>query len=134
MADKIKLEVVTPERVVANEYVDFVVAPGAEGEVGILPHHAPMITSLDIGILRYTLDGKTEKIALTGGFLEVKSNKVVVLANAAERGEEIDVERAERALERARERLTKKTPDVDVLRAELAMRRALNRLKAAGKM
>ncbi|GAV24195.1 ATP synthase F0F1 subunit epsilon [Carboxydothermus islandicus] len=134
MADKIKLEVVTPERVVANEYVEFVVAPGVEGEIGILPFHAPLITSLDIGILRYTVEGRTEKIALTGGFLEVKGNKVVVLANAAERGEEIDVERAQRALERARERLTKRTPDIDVLRAELAMRRALNRLKAAGKM
>ncbi|GAV22211.1 F0F1 ATP synthase subunit epsilon [Carboxydothermus pertinax] len=134
MADKIKLEVVTPERVVANEYVDFVVAPGVEGEVGILPLHAPMITSLDIGILRYTVDGQTEKIAVSGGFLEVRNNKVVVLANAAERGEEIDVERAQKALERARERLTKRTPDIDVLRAELAMRRALNRLKAAGKM
>ncbi|NYE57720.1 F0F1 ATP synthase subunit epsilon [Carboxydothermus ferrireducens] len=134
MADKIKLEVVTPERVVANEYVDFVVAPGVEGEIGILPFHAPLITSLDIGILRYTVEGKTEKIALSGGFLEVKGNKVVVLANAAERGEEIDVERAQRALERARERLARRTPDIDVLRAELAMRRALNRLKAAGKM
>ena len=134
MANKIKLEVVTPERVVANEYVDFVAAPGVEGEVGILPLHAPMITSLEIGVLRYTQEGKTEKIAVTGGFLEVKSNKVVVLANAAERGEEIDVERAEKALERARERLTRKTPDVDIIRAELAMRRALTRLKAAGKM
>ncbi|ABB15344.1 F0F1 ATP synthase subunit epsilon [Carboxydothermus hydrogenoformans] len=134
MADKIKLEVVTPERVVANEHVDFVVAPGVEGEIGILPFHAPLITSLDIGILRYTVEGKTEKIALSGGFLEVKGNKVVVLANAAERGEEIDVERAQRALERARERLARRTPDIDVLRAELAMRRALNRLKAAGKM
>lgn len=126
-----RLEIVTPERKVFSEDVYFVVAPGAEGELGILPEHAPLITPLKIGIMRIQQEGKTFKVAVSGGFLEVKNSKVTVLATAAERAEEIDVARAEAARERAEQRLAVKTPDIDVVRAEAALKRALNRLKAA---
>ncbi|BAF60992.1 F0F1-type ATP synthase, epsilon subunit [Pelotomaculum thermopropionicum SI] len=133
MSDKTqRLEIVTPQRKVFSEDVSFLVAPGTEGELGVLPNHAPLITSLNIGIMRIQQEGKTFKVVVTGGFMEVRDNKVTVLANAAERAEEIDVARAEAARRRAEERLAKKTPDIDVLRAELALKRALTRLKAAG--
>ncbi|NPV74707.1 MAG: F0F1 ATP synthase subunit epsilon [Pelotomaculum sp.] len=133
MSDKTqRLEIVTPQRKVFSEDVSFLVAPGTEGELGVLPNHAPLITSLNIGIMRIQQEGKTLKVVVTGGFMEVRDNKVTVLANAAERAEEIDVARAEAARRRAEERLAKKTPDIDVLRAELALKRALTRLKAAG--
>jgi len=126
-----RLEIVTPERKIFSDDVYFVVAPGVEGELGILPEHAPLITPLKIGIMRIQQDGKTFKAAVSGGFLEVKNSKVTVLATAAERAEEIDVARAEAAKERAEQLLAAKTPDIDVARAEAALRRALNRLKAA---
>lgn len=133
MSDKTqRLEIVTPQRKVFSEDVSFLVAPGTEGELGVLPNHAPLITSLNIGIMRIQQEGRTFKVVVTGGFMEVRDNKVTVLANAAERAEEIDVARAEAARRRAEERLAKKTPDIDVLRAELALKRALTRLKAAG--
>lgn len=127
-----RLEIVTPQKKVFSENVDFLVAPGSEGELGILPRHAPLITSLDIGIMRIQQEGKNIKVVVTGGFMEVRDSKVTVLANAAERAEEIDVARAEAAKRRAEERLASKSPDIDVLRAELALKRALVRLKAAG--
>jgi len=133
MSDKAyRLEIVTPQRKVFSEDVSFLVAPGVEGELGILANHAPLITSLDIGIMRIQQDSSTIKVVVTGGFMEVRNNRVTVLANAAERAEEIDVARARAAKERAEERLARRTPDIDVLRAELALKRALMRLKAAG--
>lgn len=132
MSEKLqRLEIVTPEKKVFSKDVNFLVAPGTEGELGILPEHAPLITSLNIGIMRIVQGDKRFKVVVTGGFLEVRNNKVTVLANAAERAEDIDVARAEAAKRRAEERLASKSPDVDVVRAELALRRALTRLKAA---
>jgi len=125
-----RLEIVTPQRKVFSEDVDFLVAPGAEGELGILPNHAPLITSLNIGIMRIEQEGKKFKVVVSGGFMEVRNSKTTVLATSAERTEEIDVARAERAKKRAEERLAAKAPDLDVLRAELALQRALMRLKA----
>jgi len=125
-----RLEIVTPQKKVFSEDVKFLVAPGTDGELGILPEHAPLITSLNIGILRIQQEGKNLKVVVTGGFMEVRNSKVTVLANAAERADEIDLARAEAAKQRAEARLVARSPDVDVLRAELALKRALMRLRA----
>jgi len=125
-----RLEIVTPEKKVFSEDVSFLVAPGADGELGIMPEHAPLITALNIGLLRVEQEGKKFKVVLTGGFMEVRNNKVTVLADTAERTESIDAARAEAAKRRAEERLASKSPDIDVVRAEMALKRALVRLKA----
>ncbi|MFA5881176.1 MAG: F0F1 ATP synthase subunit epsilon [Eubacteriales bacterium] len=133
MADKnITVEIVTPERVVFSEPVDFVVVPGVEGYLGILPMHAPIVSGINNGIIKVITDGVQTKISTSGGFLEVNKDKVVILAETAERGDEIDVIRAKAARERAEQRLANRTADIDVARAELALRRALIRLKAVG--
>lgn len=129
--NKQRLEIVTPQRKVFSEDVDFLVAPGTDGELGILPSHTPLITSLDVGIMRIEQDGKKFRVVVSGGFMEVRNSKVTVLATAAERTEEIDVSRAEAAKKRAEDRLVSKTPDIDTLRAELALRRAIMRIRAA---
>jgi F-type H+-transporting ATPase subunit epsilon len=90
----LKLEIVTPERRVFDETVDTVTVPTATGEVGILPNHAPLISSLKPGILSYTNQGATERMVISGGFIEVNSNKVSILADVAENSDEIDVEAA----------------------------------------
>ncbi|RJQ32757.1 MAG: F0F1 ATP synthase subunit epsilon [Peptococcaceae bacterium] len=125
-----RLEIVTPEKKVFSEEVQFLVAPGAAGELGILPEHAPLVTALHIGVLRVQQAEKQLKVAVSGGFMEVRNSKVTVLAGAAERAGEIDVTRAEAAKQRAEARLAG-GGDIDVLRAEMALKRALARLKAA---
>ncbi len=133
MADKnIAVEIITPERVVFSEMVDFVVIPGFEGYLGVLPMHAPLVGAVTIGVIKTIKDGKETKLATSGGFLEVNNDKVVILAETAERGDEIDVLRAKAARERAQQRLSSRTHDIDIARAELALRRAMARLKAAG--
>lgn len=133
MAKTQRLDIVTPEKVVFSEEVEFVVAPGVEGELGILPEHAPLVSALKTGVLRVQQDGNTFKVAISGGFIEVKNSRVVVLADSAEREDEIDVARAEAAKQRAEQRLANRSADIDVVRAEAALQRALARLKAAGK-
>ncbi len=130
------LEVVTPERVVVSQQVDIVVAPGSLGEFGVLQGHVPFLTGILPGELRYSADGRTEYLAVTTGFAEVSDNKVSVLVDAAEKAKEIDVERAKRAMERAKERLSRDrgTPDIDFQRAEAALRRAIARIKVAEKV
>jgi len=130
---KLRIDIVTAEREVYSDEVDMVIAPGVEGQLGILPHHSPLMTMLQPGELRLKKDGEEILMAITGGFLEVRPDRVVILADAAERAEEIDIERAEAARKRAEERLKQKTPDIDLLRAEMALRRALARLKVAEK-
>jgi F-type H+-transporting ATPase subunit epsilon len=127
----IQLEVITPERVVLREEVEALVVPATEGYLGILPNHLPIITGLVPGVVRYRKGGRTARMAVSGGFMEVAQNRAVILADAAERAEEIDVARAQRAKERALRRLRERPPGLDVLRAEMALRRALARLKAA---
>ena len=126
-----RLEIVTPQKKVFSEDVNFLVAPGTDGELGILPEHAPLITSLNIGVLRIQQDRDYIKVVVSGGFMEVRNSKVTVLATSAERAEEIDVARAEKAKKRAEDRLAAKAADLDVLRAEMALKRALIRLRAA---
>jgi F-type H+-transporting ATPase subunit epsilon len=126
-----RLEIVTPERTVyAKENVKMVITHAAKGDIGILPNHAPLISTLEPTIVRVKLgEDQEEKVAVSGGFLEVRSNQVTILAEAAELPSEIDVERAKAAKERAEKRLKQKEK-IDAVRAELSLKRALNRLKA----
>ena len=124
-----KLDIVTAEREVFSDDVDEVVAPGVEGQLGILPHHAPLMTMLLPGELVVRKGGEEFYLAISGGFLEVRPDRIIVLADAAERVEEIDVARAEEAKRRAEERLAELAPGVDAAQAEAALRRSLARLK-----
>jgi len=128
------LEIVTPEKVMVSQEVDIVAAPGSLGEFGVLKGHVPFLTALMPGEIRYSRGAESKRLAVTTGFVEVSQDKVSVLVDAAERAEEIDVERARKALERARERLAKReAEDIDFARAEAALRRAIMRLKVAEK-
>ncbi len=130
MAD-MKLEIVTAERVVYSEDVSVLVAPGAGGELGILPSHAPLLTTLSPGEIKVTKDGEDTFMAVSGGFLEVIGNRVTILANTAEHADEIDEERAEIALQRAQERVASAASDMDLERALASMRRSAARLGVA---
>jgi F-type H+-transporting ATPase subunit epsilon len=128
----IRLDIVTAEQAVYSEEVEMVIAPGVEGQLGILPHHIPLMTTLQAGELRIKKGGEEISLAISGGFLEVRPDRVVILADAAERAEEIDVARAEAAKRRAQERLAEKhVYQIDGARAEVALRRSLARLKVA---
>jgi F-type H+-transporting ATPase subunit epsilon len=134
MARQIRLEVITPDRVVLSTEADVVVCPGVEGQFGVLVDHVPFLSALEIGEMYYRLGNKTEYLAVSGGFAEVTGSKVTVVAESAELGHQIDLERARRARERAEKRLaTGKTENIDWARAEAAMRRALTREKVAGR-
>lgn len=133
MTKKITLEVVTPERIVNSCEVDSLIIPAAEGYLGILSGHAPLVAELSVGVLRYKADGREGTMAISGGFMEVLKNKVVLLSDTAELAEEIDIDRALRAKRRAEERLASRTARVDAARAEAALQRALARLNAAGR-
>ena len=134
MAEKLQLEVVTPDRLVLSEPVDIVMAMGTLGEFGILANHVPFLTPLTAGELRYRKDNKLEYLAVTGGFAEVSHNKVTILAEAAEKARDIDIDRAKRAKERAEKRLAQaKTETLNYVRAEAALKRSLLRLKVGEK-
>lgn len=135
MAEKeLLLEVVTPDRLVLSTQADVVVCPGVEGQFGVLPGHIPFLSALDIGEMYYKAGGKTEYLAVSGGFAEVTGDKVTIVAESAEVGREIDVDRAARAKERAEKRIAAgKTAEIDWTRAEAAMRRSLMRMKVAGR-
>jgi len=126
-----RLDIVTAEREVFSDEVDEVVAPGVEGQLGILPHHAPLMTTLLPGELLVKKGGEEFYLAISGGFIEVRPDHIIVLADAAERVEEIDIARAEEAKRRAEERLAERPPGVDMARAEAALRRSLIRLRVA---
>ena len=129
---KFRLEIVTAERLVYSDEVDVLTAPGIQGQLGILAHHAPLMTMLQPGELLIKKDRDEICMAITGGFLEVRPDKVIVLADAAEKAEEIDVARAEAARCRAIETVGKPTVEqVDLSLAEAALKRALVRLKVA---
>jgi F-type H+-transporting ATPase subunit epsilon len=132
MASTIKLELVTPERMLVSEDVDEVIAPGYEGEFGVLPEHKYYLAILSIGVLRYRKGNEVKKISLGGGFAEVEPERVVVMADVAERAEDIDIERARRAHDRAEAALKEITLDEDTyLKAHAALRRAIIRMAAA---
>jgi len=133
--DKLHLEIVTPARVVLEKDVDIVVAPGSEGEFGVLPGHVSFLSGIVPGELRYTAGSEREALAVTTGFAEVFKDKVSIHVDAAERASEIDSERAVKAMERAKERLSRdrSEKDIDFARAEAALRRATARLKVVQK-
>ncbi len=128
----IRLEIVTPERIVYGEEVNMVIVKGELGEIGILPKHAPFVTPLVISVVRIKKDGTEQEVAISGGFLEVNPEKIVILAESAELPAEIDIDRATAAKERAERYLAKiGAESIDFRRAELSLQRAINRLKAA---
>ena len=126
-----KLEIVTAERMVFAEDVSGVIAWGVEGQLGILPHHAPLMTMLQPGDLLIKREGEEEYMAISGGFLDVRPDKVIILADACERCEEVDIERAESAKRRAEKTLKEEPTSIDAVAAEAALRRSLARLKVA---
>jgi F-type H+-transporting ATPase subunit epsilon len=132
---RLYLEVVTPEEVMASQEVDLVMAPGTEGEFGILPGHINFLSGIVPGELRSDSGNKKEFMAVTFGFAEVSNDKVSILVDSAEKAADIDIERAQRAMDRARERLDKERErdDIDFLRAETALKRAISRIKVAKK-
>lgn len=129
-----RLEIVTPERKIYSEDVDMVSLRGQEGELGILPNHAPIVTPLAVSAIRIKQGSEISKIAISGGFLEVSNNKAVILAETAELPVDIDVDRAMQAKNRAEQFLNDKdTDNIDVKRAQLSLQRALVRLDVASK-
>jgi F-type H+-transporting ATPase subunit epsilon len=130
----VRLEIVTPERIVYSDDVTMVVAKGVEGDLGILPNHMPLVTPLKISLVKVYQGEAIRWIAVSGGFMEVSGEKVAILAEAAELPEEIDLERAMAAKARAEERLQEANREkIDFLRAELALQRALVRIEAKQK-
>lgn len=127
------LEIVTPERKVYEKQIDMVVVQAVEGELGILPRHIPLVTPLKIGAVRAKIGEREEYIAVSGGFMEVRRNQVVILAESAELPGDIDLERALAAKSRAERRIAERRDEIDFRRAEIALQKALNRIEVAGK-
>ncbi len=127
----LRLDIVTAERNVYSDDVDMVTAPGIEGELGILPRHAPLMTALQPGELRIRKGDEIEFFAIGGGFMEVRPDRVIVLADSAERADEIDIERAEAARQRAEKMLKEGVPEGQIEVIEGALRRSRVRLKVA---
>ena len=127
----LRLEFVTPERAIVHEDVDEVEIPGEQGYFGVLPGHAPLLAALADGELWYRVGGEKRYAFVAGGFCEVQPERVSILAQVAERAEEIDAQRAEAAKRRAEERLARPTADVDFERARVALIRAIARLQVS---
>ena len=131
MANTFQLEIVTPSRLLVKDAAEEAQIPGLSGYLGILPGHAPLITELAVGVLTYKASGATHTLSVAWGFMEVLPDKVTILAEAAERPHEIDVERAQKAKDRAEQRLKSNDVEVDYTRAEDALQRAETRLNVA---
>lgn len=127
----VKLDIVTAEKLIYSGDVDIVIAPGSEGQLGILPHHAPLMTALDAGELIARKGTEEYTLAISGGFLEVLPDRIIVLADSAERAEEIDISRAEEAKKRAQDSLAHSASQVEVAAAEAALHRAIARIEVA---
>lgn len=128
----LRVDIVTAERLVySEEGIDRVIVPGVVGELGVLPRHAPLMTMIQPGILRIVKGNDEVEMAISGGFIEVRENRITILADTAERAEEIDLARAEEARRQAQEQLARREEEIDMARAEAALRRALVRLKLA---
>ena len=127
--EKLRLEIVTPDKTVLDAEVDFASIPGIEGIFGVLPGHIAFLSALKVGSLHYTQDNKTHYVFIGGGFAEIANNTVRILADAAEKEEDIDIERAEKARERAAKRLQDAArEETNITRAEAALLRAITRL------
>jgi F-type H+-transporting ATPase subunit epsilon len=134
MAENIKLEIVTPDGLVVDDEAQIVMAPGTDGEFGVLKGHTPFLTSLKIGSVKYKdASGKERVVFVSGGFSEALPDKVTILAESAERRRDIDQDRAKQAMERAEKRLTLENDDsIDYMRAKAALARSIHRLKIKG--
>jgi len=134
VAERLTLELATPTRMVVAETVDEVVVPGSEGYFGVLPGHAPLLATLGIGELTYRVGRDERHVAVAGGFAEVRNDKVIVLADSAELPQDIDRARAERARDRAEQRLSGRSQDeIDYARAAAALARAVTRIQVANR-
>lgn len=131
--NKIRLNIVTPSRMLYDDKVDMVIMRSTSGDLGILAGHQPLTTTLDYGVLRIINNGEEIKSTLFGGFADVQPECLTVLTDAAEWPDEIDKQRAEQAKKRAEERLNKGGKDINIEKAELALRRALIRLEVSDK-
>ena len=128
----IQLEIVTPERLAYSDTVDAVVLPGSEGELGVLPHHAPLVSMLGVGELRIRKGGQEESFAIVGGFLQVRPDKVVVMAETADMASEIDLEKAQQARREAEQALESGYHEgADLAAARAALQQALLRIRVA---
>jgi F-type H+-transporting ATPase subunit epsilon len=127
----LKVEVVTAESVVySEEGVDRLIVPGVEGELGVLTLHAPLLTIIQPGVMRIVKGDDEVELAISGGFIEVRDNRITILADAAERAEEIDEMRAEEARRQAQRRLEEREADVDMAQVQAELAQALARIKA----
>jgi F-type H+-transporting ATPase subunit epsilon len=130
---RLTLEIVTPDRLIVREQVDEVQVPGSEGYLGILPGHTPLLAMLKVGELWYRIGQERHYVSVAGGFVEVLPEQVTVLAQIAERAQDIDVARAEAAKKRAEERLARPQADIDFERARVALMKSLVRLQVAAR-
>ncbi len=128
MASKLLLEIVTPDRKVLSQEVEYIGAPGIEGEFGVLPNHIPFLSALGVGNLYYKDGGRSHYVFISGGFAEVGNNKVTILAEVAEKAVEIDIDRARKAEEKAKARLAKAQDRIESARAQAALQRAIARM------
>lgn len=136
MANKLQFDVVTPMKMVVSDQVDLVTAPGVDGVFGVMANHTAFLSSLKTGELRYTKDGTSTRMAVSGGFCEISNNRMTILAESAEVSADIDLERALKAKERAERRIQEAQTArerIDLARAQAALARALTRLKVAGR-
>ncbi|MBI4468177.1 MAG: F0F1 ATP synthase subunit epsilon [Acidobacteria bacterium] len=131
MAAQLKLEVVTPDRMVVSEMVDEVTVPGLDGELGILPEHTYLMSMLQTGVLSYRTQSSRSQLAVSGGYVEVQPDRVIVLAEVAERPDEIDIERARKARDEALQEVSKSDSELNLATAQGRLQRALNRLHVA---
>lgn len=134
LPEKLRLEIATPDHLVLTEGVDEVILPSVEGYMGVRPGHAPLLAALDVGEISYRIGSEEKYLACSGGFAEVLADSVSVLAETAEPAEEIDVERAEKARERAEGRLRADPAESEFKRAEVALKRAMSRIRVHGRI
>jgi len=132
MAEKLALQIVTPERQVLIEQVDDVILPSVDGYMGVLPGHAPLLAHLDVGEVSYRVGNQRHYLAVSGGFVEVLRESVSILATTCEKAEEIDLDRAQKAKDRAENELKPELPEADFRRFEARLKRALSRIQVTG--
>ncbi|MFP4391233.1 MAG: F0F1 ATP synthase subunit epsilon [Desulfohalobiaceae bacterium] len=130
MSKMIRLEIVTPDKVVLTQDVEYVGVPGIQGQFGVLVNHIPFLSALAIGSLYYKLEGRTKFVFISGGFAEVSPDAVTILAETAEKAEEIDISRAQKAKERAEQRLRQAKDNIEFARAQQELMRAIHRMSA----
>lgn len=133
MANTITFEIVTPDQLILSDEVDYVGVPGVQGQFGVLSNHIPFLSALAIGSLYYRKDGGIKYVFVSGGFAEVSPDSLTILAESAEKAEDIDLTRARKAKERAEQRLAQQKDRIDSIRAEVALKRAIQRISVKEK-